>query len=81
MTQYSTAHESFRIFFPSKKRLDDIDAYNEFMFFSFPFFLSRFVFFINSPFVFCRIAFRFLAFFWFFSFFRFYLLLLLIFIY
>ena len=62
-TQHSTAHESFHTFFPSKKRLNDIDAYNEFMVFSFPFFLSRFVFFINSPFVFCRIAFRFLVFF------------------
>lgn len=79
MTQYSTAHGSFHIFFPSKKRLNDIDAYNEFMFFSFPFFLSRFVFFINSPSVFCRIAFGFLVFFfWLFAFFRFYLLLIFI---
>lgn len=39
-TQHSTAHENFDIFFPPKKRLNDIDAYNEFMFFSFPFFLS-----------------------------------------
>lgn len=32
MTQHLTGHKDFGLLFPFKKRLNDIDAYNEFMF-------------------------------------------------